>query len=38
MEDTIIEIILKVAGVVDAVFFLAYSIDALITWIRSRRK
>ena len=37
MEDSIIEIILKVAGVVDAVFFLAYSLDALISWIRDRR-
>lgn len=36
--DDVIDMILKIAGVVDAMFFLAYSISTLIDWISSRRR
>lgn len=32
-----VDTILKIAGLVDAMFFLAYSIDRFIEWIISRR-
>ncbi len=36
--DFIIEQILKIAGLVDAVFFLAYAIDTLIQWFKGRKQ
>ena len=35
--NEIVDWFLKFAGVVDAMFFIAYSISNLIEWIRNRR-
>ena len=35
--ETIIDWVLKCAGLIDAMFFIAYAIGSIIDWIRSKR-